>query len=206
MNAQPKNFFTPISKGTPTVESKVNSFALEILISTNGFGVGGFYRKQYSTKVSGFIDLFISEASDESELVYTDYLGNTYYPGKVNRFLIAPLLVGVEYRLFEEEIRSNFRPFVSAGIGPSVIYSSPAQIEFFSSLKYGKSHFTGGGFLGMGIYWGASAESLIGVNVRYLYLPYPKGIESLESPIDGKRTKLKQMGGLYITLTFGRSY
>ncbi|HEV8537562.1 MAG TPA: hypothetical protein VGR15_01460, partial [Bacteroidota bacterium] len=42
---------TPLSSST-----LYNSLGVDIMVSTNGFGLGTFYRHEYSDELSGFID------------------------------------------------------------------------------------------------------------------------------------------------------
>src|SRR2546422_7794716 len=79
-----------------------NAWGVDLLVSTNGFGLGGFYRHEYNDDLSGFLDLSISEAKDDDEIDLIDYYGNTFTPGKVNRFLVMPFFIGLEQRLFKD--------------------------------------------------------------------------------------------------------
>ncbi|MBI5464661.1 MAG: hypothetical protein HY966_06905, partial [Ignavibacteriales bacterium] len=74
------------------------------------------------------------------------------------------------------------------------------QIDFFESLKYGKAHYTVGGFIGFGALFGIDRGTLTGVSMRYYFVPFPKGIEVLDGVF------LKEFGGFYITINFGSFY
>lgn len=203
-------------KPQPTVRTislemeKRNSLAGEVLASTNGFGLGIFYRNVYSPQWSSTMNFSISSVKDDDEVTYYDYFGNAVSPGKINRFMLIPLLGGIEHRLFTEEIVGTFRPFLNIGAGLSMIYASPAQEEFFTSLKYGKMYYSYAGYIGTWAYFGNKKESLLGINVRFLFAPFAKGIESLEISSNmvnqTKRKRIKEFGGLYITLSFGSNY
>ena len=200
----------PIVRTLSLEVEKKNSLAGEVLASTNGFGLGIFYRKVYSQQWASTLNLSISSVKDEDEVTYYDYFGNAVSPGKINRFMLMPLLGGVEHRLFSEEIVGTFRPFINAGAGLTMIYASSAQEEFFTSLKYGKMYYSFAGYVGAGAYFGNRQESLLGINVRFLFAPFSKGIESLEIPSNianqTKTKRIKEFGGLYITLSFGSNY
>lgn len=193
-------------KKQKTFEEKRKSISFEVLVSNNGIGLGSSYRLKYSPTLYGFTNFFVSEATDDREIVLTDYYGNTFYPGKVNRFLLLPLMVGCEYRIFSESIVDNFRPFINGAVGPMLIVSSPAQDEFFTSLKKAKAHFSFGGFVGIGTYWGINNETLFGISIKYLLASYPQGIVSLENPYTNQKLKLNEFGGFYITLNVGQSF
>jgi hypothetical protein len=193
-----------------------NAWGLDLMISNNGFGVGGFFRREYSGNLSGFISLAISDVKDEGEVeFYNQYTGETFIPGKKNRLIMFPLTVGAQYRLFSEDIVDTFRPYVSVGIGPSMIFVAPysrahvvpapgggtltyyEQVEFFSSLKHGKARYTVGAFLGGGAYFGLDKGTLSGISFRYYYIPVKGGIEILE------KVYVRDFGGFFITLNFG---
>lgn len=178
-----------------------NSWGINLLVSTNGFGLGSFLRHEYSDDISGYVDFSISEAKDDAEKDYIDYFGNTYTPGKINRFLVLPLYVGIEKRLFQDEIVDNFRPYVNAAAGPVMIYVFPYNEEYFTALGDGHPKYTMGGYVGMGAYFGSERSSILGLNIRYYYIPYPGGIESLQ--YTAPKT---QFGGFFITLNFGSAW
>jgi len=181
-----------------------NSWGVNILASTNGFGAGAFYRHEFERDLTGYIDFAISEAKDDNEVDFVDYYGNPYTPGKVNRFLIFPLYFGIEKRLFADDIMDNFRPFVNAAVGPTMIYVFPYNEEYFTALGKGQPKYTIGGYAGLGAYFGSEAANVFGLNLRYYFVPYPHGLTSMATAT-GISTKT-QFGGLYITVSFGSSW
>ena len=74
------------------------------------------------------------------------------------------------------------------------------QVDFFSSLHRGQMQYTLGGFVGAGAYFGLEKGSLTGVSIRYYYVPYSPGIQSLQG------VSIRKFGGFYITLNFGSLY
>ena len=175
-----------------------NSLGVDIMVSTNGFGLGMFYRHEYSDELSGFIDFSISEAKDDDEKEFVNiYTGQTFVPGKVNRFLLFPMFVGLQKRMFKEDILDNFRPYITGALGPTMIYVFPYDEEYFSALGRGRPRYTLGGYVGIGAHFGSERSSLIGLNLRYYYIPYPGGIESLQG------VDKTQFGGFYISLSYG---
>lgn len=108
-----------IGELAPEKEAEVfpdNVLGLDIMFSDGGFGFGGFYRRQFSNTVTGFVDISMSEAKDEREFTYTyqDIYGyiDTYTLGKVNRVFLVPINFGLQYRLFEKVIYDNLRPYI----------------------------------------------------------------------------------------------
>lgn len=202
-----------------TYEPFRNAWGVDIMLSNNGFGAGAFLRHEFTDELSGFAQLAISDVKDDGEVEYfNQYTGQSYTPGKINRLLLIPVTLGMQYRLFKDDIVDNFRPYLSAGLGPSAIFVAPyatpqkitdpsfgtftyyEQVDFFKSLKKGQMKYTLGVYIGAGAYFGLEKGSLTGISIRYYYVPYGPGIESLEG------VKLKRFGGFFITLNFGSLY
>ncbi|MDH4069189.1 MAG: hypothetical protein OEV30_02080, partial [Ignavibacteria bacterium] len=169
----------------------------------------------------GMVTLSISEAKDEREVEFHDFFGNSFIPGKLNRFLVMPLTFGIQRRLFREDIVDTFRPYVNAGVGPALIYSAPfteitqvssgflfRQVEFFESLGRGKAHYTVGGYIGVGANFGSDRSNLFGVNFRYYFTYlFGEGIPSLYDSETGLPAKNQtSFGGFFITLNVGMVY
>src|SRR5262245_37771545 len=174
--------------------SLLNAWGIDILVSNDGFGLGTFYRREFNPDLYGFVLLSVSEAKDDREVELVDIYGNSFVPGKLNRFLVIPLTFGIQRRLFREEILDTFRPYINAGIGPTMVVSAPftkitvlpsggllyEQIEFFESLGKAQAHYTVGGFVGFGANFGGDRSNLFGVNFRYYFTyPFGDGIPSL---------------------------
>ncbi|MCC6397978.1 MAG: hypothetical protein IT282_13250 [Bacteroidetes bacterium] len=197
-----------------------NVWSLDILISNDGFGLGGFYRRSFTEDLSGFISLTVSEAKDDREFEYIDpYYGISYTPGKLNRFIVIPLMAGIQYRLFREDIVDTFRPYVNAGVGPAMIYQMPyvdfvdlgggyfeaQQVEFFKSIGKGHPHYTAGGFVGFGANFGTERSNIFGINFRYYYTHlFGEGLPSLyNSRTREVSATKKDFGGFVISLNIG---
>lgn len=188
------------------------SWGIDIAFSDNGFGLGGFYRREISDDLAWNISLMISDAKDPSEVEYYDYWGNSYIPFKKNRLLIIPFHASMQYRLFKDEIMDSFRPYITAGIGPTMMFVSPYatniidtaantyqqnQINFFSSLKYGTLRYTLGGFIGVGAFFGIGNGALGGISIHYAFAKFPQDIEVLEGGY------LRDFSGIILVLHFG---
>ncbi len=196
---------TPLVTADTTPHSHI--YGLDILFSNNGFGLGFFYRKEYTRTIQGFATLAISEAKDDNEVEQFDpYSYQMYVPGKINRFLIFPLTFGVQYRLFSDDIMDNFRPYVMGGVGPAVVLSSPYSKEFFSSLGSAQAHWTFNGFVGAGAFFGNESGNVMGLSFRYYFLPVTHGIPSLQDLQSNVVGSKSQFGGFFISLNFGSSY
>ena len=178
---------------------------VDILLANNGFGLGGFYRHQYSEDLFGTLTIGFSEVNDPNEVQVETIYGQTYVPGKINRFLMIPIHVGVQYRLFADDIVDNFRPYVNAAVGPTIVCTTPYDLEFFSSIKYGQAYYTAGGYVGFGAFFGSDRGTLTGINIRYYFEYFQQGIASMQNP-DGSVEKMKDFGGFFITLNLGSPF
>ncbi len=171
----------------PPLEFPSNALGFDLLIGESGFGFGGFYRRQLSTKFTVFGDVSISEAKDEREIEYVDPYGQT--------FTVA------QFRLFENELTDNLRPYINAGVGPTIALTTPYEEEFFRAFSYSQTHYAVGGYAGFGANFGLDQKSLIGINVRYYYTQFlDEGVEILTGKYH------KQLSGFFITLNFGFMY
>ncbi|SRR5690606_8969913 len=178
-----------------------NAFGMDIMFSEGGFGLGTFYRRQLSHNLTFFTDFSISEAKDENEFEYVDWFGQTYTVGKKNRVFLLPLNFGLQYRLFEEVLYDNLRPYINAGIGPTMTLTTPYDREFFNA--FGKAHakYALGSYIGFGANFGLDKSSLVGINLRYYFIHFfDQGVESLAG-------RFKQdLGGFYLTINIGMMY
>jgi len=201
----------------------LNVWGLDILISNDGFGLGTFYRREFSEDLSGFASFSISESKEEREVERFDqFTGQSFIPGKLTRFLVMPLTAGVQYRLFRDDIMDTFRPYVNGGAGPTIIFAAPFaeisrlsetdfvvnQVEFFNSLGKGQPHYTASAFIGAGANFGSDKSNVFGVNFRYYFTYlFGEGLPSLYNLRNGEiTTRKKEFGGFFITLNVGMAY
>ncbi len=179
-----------------------NAWGFDVLFSNSGFGGGAYYQWSLSPRLSAAVDLGISGARQSDEFpawqpsADPEGFGDYVVPGKVNRLFSLPLTVGMRYRVLDNVLVDNLRPYINAGVGPTMILALPYDYEFFSSIPHAKAYLTGGGFVGVGAEFGSN-KPILGVNVRYYYIPLHPGVESLrDQPIT-------DFGGLFLTLNIG---
>ncbi|MEK7818406.1 MAG: hypothetical protein AAB255_01280 [Bacteroidota bacterium] len=196
-----------IEKETKTEnDSQLRNFwAFDINISNGGFGLGGQYRTQLTKNLYSFVTFSINEAKDDKEVEYVDYWGASYVPGKINRFVLMPLFLNCEYRLFDNLLANNIRPFISLGGGATAIFVSPynKDIDIFTSFKSGKSKYAIGGIVGIGANLGNEETGFTGLNIRYNFISYKDGIPSLKT-IDNVERRKSDFGGIIVSLTFAK--
>ncbi|MBU1101582.1 MAG: outer membrane beta-barrel protein [Bacteroidetes bacterium] len=197
-------FGQKIGKLAPEAEPEVfppNTWGVDIMFGDGGFGLGTFYRKTLSENITGFIDFSVSESKDEKEMEYVDYFGNSFTVGKENRVFIFPLSFGAQYRLFNGTITDNLRPYISAGVGPSLIITTPYNQEFFKAFSYAETKVALGGYIGFGANFGLSKNNLVGINFRYYLIHmFDDGVENLKNRF---RNDLQH---IYISLNIGLMY
>jgi hypothetical protein len=179
-----------------------NAWGMDIMVGDAGFGLGTFLRKQLDVKWTATADISISEAKDEREFEFYDYyLGTFVTANKKNRIFQIPLNFGMQYRLFENDITDNLRPYLNAAVGPTLLITTPYSEEFFNSFGKAQAKYAVGGYIGFGANFGLDKSSLVGINVRYYYSQVlGDGVESLQGKVK------KNIQGFFITLNLGLMY
>lgn len=179
-----------------------NAWGMDIMFGDAGFGLGTFFRKQINVKWTAFIDASFSETKDDREFEYYDpYQGIFITAFKKNRVFQLPINIGAQFRLFEKDLTENLRPYLTAGVGPSFIITTPYEQEFFSSFANAQTHYAVGGYLGFGANFGLDKSNLVGVSFRYFYSRIIDG--GVESLYGKEKNEIK---GFFITLTLGLMY
>lgn len=171
-----------------------------LFFSSSGYGAGLFYERRLSYSTSGFVDLTISglRGGDELEVYNNDpesiHYQSFFVPNKVNRLWHTPLMIGAKQELFRDLFFDNFRPFVSLGLGGSMVVATPYDHSFFKAFGLADLSFAPGGFLSVGAEV-TERRPGIGFSLRYYYLPISPGVESISGePIDN-------LGGLFLALS-----
>ncbi len=185
----------------PPKEFPPNTLGLDLMIGEGGFGLGGFYRKDLSDNLTWFADLSFSEVKDAREFEYIDYWGRVIVVGKKNRVFQLPLYTGLQYRLFKESLTENLRPYLTIGVGPDFIVTTPFDKEFFSAFGSAQAKVALGGYAGVGANFGINTKSLLGLNIRYYYAHlFDGGVEGMQGVMRENLT------GIYLTITLGTMF
>lgn len=151
-------------------------------LTSTSFVVSGSYVRLFSPDWIGFATLSMTSGKDPKEIERFDVFGRSIITDsetgelKKNSLFLMPITFGAQRRLFRESLTSSFRPFVEAGIGPTVGYVYRYSDGFFGGgyLKLGVN-----GFVGAGAYFGSNPLSLQGLAVRYQVDAFASGMELL---------------------------
>ena len=146
---------------TQSVRYGTKEGELFVTASMTGASVGFKYRKPIINEVTLLVfDIQISSARGEKEAVYIDpYYG---YPIKTGREYVTffmPFHIGIQRRVFKDDIEANFRPFVIAELGPVFGVSFPTKYNFGTNLKKGRGMPTLGAYVGLGVEFGSEEDS-----------------------------------------------
>ena len=185
-----------------------------LLLSASGWAFGGYYGFELGSGITLNLDAFITGRRN------TDEFDNALLGGvipivaeKVNRLLMVPVTMSLQYRLFRESLQETFRPYVAFGATAATIVQAPyidegdfytpaRYYEFFESFGYATTHFRPGIMLGFGSTFGPVGKgNQIGVSVKYYTIPF--GGDGLES-IRGK--PITDFGGLVVALSIGTAW
>ncbi|MBX3045338.1 MAG: hypothetical protein KIT33_12320 [Candidatus Kapabacteria bacterium] len=198
-----------ISKGDKT-NIKASSYGLDVILSDSGFGFGFFWQRQVlDGNMIIFSNLLLSGARNTDE--FEQFInGRWQVINKINRVYKFPMTFGLQQFIFKNALSESLQPFLSLGIGPTFILSNPYTydrepngeiIGWFKSFGYSEFSMRFGGSVGIGAYFGNINNSILGVNIKYHYIPY--GGDGIESIIGLPMTNL---GGVFLSLTIGSVY
>lgn len=167
-----------------------------ILLTNYGFGLGGVYRGAVGEATSLVAEVSVSAGKDDREQeFFVGFFGDTVVPFKRSYFLMAPLHVGLERRLFRAAIEDSFRPFVQALGGPTLGFQWPyfedengdgirggdeRKLGALSGLSDGSFRFGVGATLAIGAYFGESRRATQGVRIGYVGSYFFRDVELLE--------------------------
>jgi len=175
-----------------------NNWAINLTFSDNGFGLGAAKYFNLSKDVSVVTGIIFSGAKDDREFDQTDIFGNSITPFKVNRLFMFPILnIGMQFRMFREDVTDDMRPFINFGVAPAAIVYTPYSEPFFSSFKYAQAKYTVGGYAGIGLDYMTSRSSGLSFNLRYYYMKlFGEGIRSIST------AEMKNFGGIYFLFSY----
>jgi len=182
-----------------SIEDMRDKWGIGFIYSDKGYGISGSYFKNIGKNTDLLLNLGITGVTDPQEFEQFDYYGNSYTPNKINRVYLLPLNIGLQQYIFKDDIEGNFRPFISAGVAPSLVLTNPYDKGYFQALGYFNANFAFGGYVGVGMEYIEFRSVALTMNIRYYYLPVIGGEVSslLNKP-------MKDLGGLHIN--FGLNF
>jgi len=184
------------------------AYGADVLISDSGFGVGLFFHNFLTRSTLLTSSLYISGARNSDEFEEFNWAsGSWQVRNKVNRLFKFPLMFGLQQFVFEKALDDNLKPFITIGGGPTFILENPYTYDrvpngeimgWFESFNYGRWHTRFGAYVGIGAYFGRITNSLLGVNIKYYYVPFGgNGLESVAG------LPINNFGGIFLSLTIG---
>jgi hypothetical protein len=181
----------------------------DFLLSDSGFGIGFFFHTFITEELLAYASLYISGARNSDEFEDRDNSGYWTVRNKINRLYKFPLMFGLQQFLFKGSISESLQPYITAGVGPTFILSTPYTynripngevMNWFESFNYSEWNTKMGGFVGIGAYFGSLSKSVLGFNIKYYYVPF--GDNGLESIIG---LPITNFGGIFLSLSIGTS-
>ncbi|MDX1546436.1 MAG: hypothetical protein R3247_05580 [Rhodothermales bacterium] len=191
----------------------------EILLTNNGFGLGGYFSIGLGEVTSLFVEASLGAGKDEQELKFFRGFGDGFVPNKRNYLLMLPVHFGIQQRLFREQIEDNFRPYFHLTGGPAVGWVYPyfddrnandvfdedidRRYDVLTAFPKGRARFGFGATVALGAYFGTSPRTSQGVRFGYTFTYFPDGIQLLEPDV---KPPQQRFGSPVISITFGRLF
>ena len=177
------------------------SGALVFGLTEYGLSAGLSGRVRLTDDLSFTSEIGLGAGRDEREQSFTvDPLGTRVTALKRNYFLMVPIHLGLERRLFREAVEDNFRPFVHADVGPTIGYQWPyfddldgdgarddgeALLGAFGGLDDGEARLGVGGTLTVGAFFGRSRRNTQALRFGLQGTYFPAEVDLLELPSEG---------------------
>ena len=193
-----------------------------LLLTNYGFGLGTLYRGALSETTSLVAELSVGSGKDEREQeFFVGFFGDTVVPYKRHRFLMAPLQVGVERRLFRAAIEDDFRPFVQVLAGPALGFQWPyfddvngngvresdeRKLGALAGIGDGSFRLGIGGTVALGAYFGASRRATQGLRIGYAGSYFFREVELLEPRPEVERPNQRFFGTPVVSLHIVRLF
>jgi len=204
----------PLINAKDNTNTKTSGWGADLLLSDSGFGFGLFLHTYLSENMLAYASLYLSGArnSDEFEELVIDNQGFYTWQvrNKINRIFKFPIMLGLQYFIFKSSLSESFQPYITSGIGPTLIVATPYTVNripngevmgWFKSFSFADTYTKFGGFIGLGAYFGSLSSNVLGVNIKYYYVPF--GDNGLESVIG---LPIQNFGGVFLSLSVGTSF
>ncbi len=202
----------------------------KLSMTNSGLGLGGYARDSLSAHLAGLIEISAEAGKDEREVAFFNRFGQRSVPGKANYLFVVPVRLGLQRRLFKDQIEDNFRPFIQVAVGPTLAWEYPYFFDCNGDNTFeAQADCNGDGFVGptegderlsvyralgrgrllggvgasfsIGSYFGRGDRGARGFRVGYSLNYYPTGARLLESQLDNPR---RYFGTPHVVVYFGR--
>jgi outer membrane protein W len=110
---------------------------------------------------------------------------------------VVPVLLGVRYYMPESTLRSSWRPYLAAGVGPYIGGESKVAVGA-AVVSNSKSEAAFGGHLGVGLDLQLGRTMMVGANVGYNVMT------DFSEPVGGRRNYSGAELGLGVSVLFGQ--
>jgi len=166
-----------------------------LLLTNHGFGIGGVFRHGLFGSTSLIVDASIGAGKDEREQeFFAGPFGETVTPFKRHYFLMMPVTVGLEQRMWATSIEDNFRPFVQLTGGPVLGYQWPYFDDLNDNgirdpgepvrgpfdLSGGSFRLGVGGLVAFGAYFGEGDGNTLGLRIGYAAQYFHEPVDLME--------------------------
>ncbi len=190
----------------------------QILLQNSGLGIGGYISRLVNQDIIFVAEISLSSIKDGREVAFFNRLGQKDIPDKANYVMQLPIQVGFEHRLFRASIEDNFRPFLHATTGPTLIWKSPYFDDIngnqeldpgepvystFGSLSHGNLELGWSGTISVGAHFGKLLGGTQSLRLGYTFTYFFEEIPLLEPSV---RSPATFVGSPSIKLSFGKLY
>ena len=192
-----KFLFTLLTVGIPVLligqfDHVHNGIGLDI--GSSGSGV--FIMRQYthtSQKYSLSGELRFYDIKASNEIIVYDWYSNQYRSVGGKSLILMPAFFGANYYPFAGQIANNFSPFITLRGGPLFTLNGLETGKFVQRWSNAETHWSAGGFFGVGTEFRLVNMTSVLLHVGYEYLP-------LSRIADGEN----DYSGLLIHIAFNR--
>lgn len=162
------------------------------------YGIGANIYKRLSNDADFLAGINLSYTFDRRTSEDLDSTGNPRLLDHESRLYPIIFNAGLEKYFLQNRTDWKIKPILIFGFAPAIIFSTPYESSFFSSLKKIQISYGIGVFGGLGFDWQAFRTVGINLTARYAFIPILFGKEIYYY----KGFLVKNIGGIYVNLGF----